>query len=349
MSRWCGQWAAACGRVAALASLGCTTGDGGAGYRLAAQTGVLRAVTATDTGFVAVGYDSQDALMLTSADAVTWTRETLPALANLSLSGEGSLFDVAAGNGIVVAVGSDAAGNGFLARRSPEGEWSVERTTGSYSHVIFGNGVFVSYGVVLANAASRDGLTWTPTSGGSSVAFDGENFVALDPLLPTTPAGGPLLLSDHYTTSADGFAWSDPQPTPHGLSRWDALARVGPQILGFAGSNDPLLHEAQVVGVAGQSLADLEMTKTSLADGGMSGIASDGARFVVAGSIPTLWTTSLPIGSSPWTSFDAGGRGFAIFGVAFGGGSYVAVGLRSSATTPFPAVLTSTDGITWKD
>jgi len=238
--------------------------------------------------------------------------------------------------------------DGFLARRSSDGEWSVERTAGVYSHVIFGNGVFLSSGV-FPNAVSRDGLNWTPTSGGSSVAFDGDHFVALGPPVPTTPASGPLLLTDNFTTSADGLAWSDPVPTPHGLWRWDALARVGPQILGFAGSTDPSLQKAQVVGAAGQSLADVEVTKTSLADAGMSGIASDGARFVVAGSFATLWTTSLPIGSSLWTSFDAGGRGVAIFDVAFGGVTFVAVGLRSSATTPSPAVLTSTDGIAWKD
>jgi len=346
MSRWCGRRGVACGLLAGFAVLGCTASDSGAGYQLAAQTGQLKAVTATDSGFVAVGYDSQDALVLTSADAARWTREALPGLANIDLP-EGFLFDVAAGNGIVVALGN-ASGNGFLARRSPQGEWSVERTAGTYSHVIFGNGVFVSVGD-LTNATSRDGLAWTPTSGGSSVGFDGDSFVALDPLLPPTSAAGPSILAEYNTTSADGFAWSDPVPTPHGLWQWDALARVGPQILGFARSTDPLLQEAQVVGTAGQSLADVEVTNTSLADTGMSGIASDGERFVVAGSIATLWTTSLPIGSSPWTSFDVGGRGFAISGVAFCGGTYVAVGLRSSATTPFPAVLTSTDGITWKD
>jgi len=347
MSIWRGLREAPWGLVVGFVVLGCTTGYGGAGYQLAAQSGQLKAVAATDNGFIAVGYDSHDALVLSSTDALTWTRETLPAFANLGVA-EGFLFDVAAGNGIVVAVGSDATANGVLARRSPEGEWSVERTVSAYSHVIFGNGVFVSSGVV-ANAASRDGLTWTPTAGGASVAFDGAHFIALDPFLPAASPGGPSLLAGYYTTSDDGFAWSDPLLTPHGLSRWDALTRVGPQVLGFAASTDPLLKEAQVVGTASQSLAELEVTKTALSEGGMSGIASDGVRFVVAASIATLWTTPLPIGSSPWTSFDAAGRDVAIAGIAFGGATYVAVGLRASATDPFPAVLTSTDGASWQD
>jgi len=348
MSMWC-EWQRVLGcLIAGLAVLGCTNGDDGAAYRLGAQAGQLKAVTATDSGFVAVGYDSHDALVLSSADAMTWTRVSLPAAGNVGLV-ESFLFDVAAGNGIVVAVGNDAAANGFLARRSPQGEWSVARTMSAYAHVIFGNGIFVSSGVV-ANAASRDGISWTPTAGGSSIAFDGDQFIALDPLLPATPGGQPSLLAGYYATSDDGFAWSDPLPTPHGLSRWDALARVGPQVLGFAGSTDPLLKEAQVAGTAGQSLADLEVTKTALTDGGMSGIASDGVRFVVVASIATLWTTSLPIGSSSlWTSFDAAGRGVAIAGIAFGSSTYVAVGLRASATDPFPAVLTSTDAVSWQD
>ena len=60
------------------------------------------------------------------------------------------------------------------------------------------------------------------------------------------------------------------------------------------------MRQAQVVGPAGQSLADVEVTKASIADAITAGVASDGERFAVAGSFATLWTTSLPVGSSPW-------------------------------------------------
>lgn len=128
-----------------------------------------KAITYGKNRFVAVG----TGLPIVSTNGLTWT----PA----STQPPSGLIDIAYGNGLFVAVGS----NGAICT-SPDGSiWTsrVSNTTNTLSGIAYGNGYFVAVGSGGGNVRrSVDGITWTgsgSTSGANtgSITFGNGQFV----------------------------------------------------------------------------------------------------------------------------------------------------------------------------
>ncbi len=116
--------------------------------------------------FVAVGFDwngsAWEGVVHTSSDGVLWQKSTaLPAVPELRA--------VAAGNGVLVAVGDDGA----IVRSTDKGlSWTrhdIPAFTTALTSVAFGDGVFLCAGG-LAVHSSGDGISWTDRSAGIGIS-----------------------------------------------------------------------------------------------------------------------------------------------------------------------------------
>lgn len=116
--------------------------------------------------FVAVGFDwngsDWEGVVHTSSDGVRWQKSTaLPAVPELRA--------VAAGNGLLVAVGDD----GVILRSADKGvSWTrhdIPAFTIPLTAVVFGDGVFLCAGG-LAIHSSGDGISWTDRSAGIGIS-----------------------------------------------------------------------------------------------------------------------------------------------------------------------------------
>ncbi len=180
--------------------------DGTNWVRHAAELNSLTSILYTNGLYVAVGgrlgdggLDSSQTVILTSSNALNWTRQN--AVTSNSLS------DVAWGHGLYATVGE----RGTVLASSNAIDWQLRPcpSTSTLYSVAFGNGRFVAVGATVPQAGvtwkytivtSEDGLTWTLNNasaypGLEAVAFGGGRFVAVG-------ASGLIL------TSADGLTWT---------------------------------------------------------------------------------------------------------------------------------------------
>jgi photosystem II stability/assembly factor-like uncharacterized protein len=151
---------------------------------------------------VGVGWDviAPSPVILTSQNGTTWTERAAP-------PGTESLYAVARGNGLYVAVGDE----GHVITSLNGINWTA-RTSGTSEQLlgVAWEGVFVAVGSNRTVLTSLDGTTWTPQTApagmGSflnAVAHDGREFVAV--------SSGQAIM-----TSPDGAAWTQ-QSVPDNL------------------------------------------------------------------------------------------------------------------------------------
>jgi hypothetical protein len=173
----------------------------------------------TGTRFIAVGqiYNTQFPLVMVSTDAVTWTQKT-----SVFPSTTGQWFDVDGMGGLIIAVGTNAAGttpwimtsaddgNTWTSRTpAPTTNWAangvaLDPTTTSPFSVVVGN----STTGVPRICTSPTGTTWTQRTGTPStginlycVAWNGTLFVAIGYDFSTGAI--PKIM-----TSPDGITWT---------------------------------------------------------------------------------------------------------------------------------------------
>ncbi len=268
-------------------------------------------VICVDGLFVAVGDFGK---ILTSPDGVNWTKRD---------SGTNvTLYAITYGKGLFVAVGSSGT---ILA--SPDGVvWTrrVPIVTPYLNDVVYGNGMFVAMGQNIF-LSSPDGLVWTNWTSvqGPGVldgAYGNGRFVAV---------GG---YSNVVYTSTDGLHWNQGATGVGGLGAvsWDGerFIAVGTGLI--ATSPDGLVWTKRVSG-GNYSLYDVGQ--------------GPGRRVAVGSSI-----LSSPDGNA-WTLHYSGTGYFALRGVAYGHGTFVAVGidgtsgnalfLQSDPLVPLPPVITN--------
>lgn len=161
------------------------------------NTTVLSGVIWTGSTFVAVGKTNRgesgiSAVLLTSRDGMTWTRQ---------LGTSDQLIDVARNGSLFVAVGSHQHQGVIFT--SPDAKiWteSTTRVSAPLSSVLWNGSLFVAVGLNGALFTSPDGMTWTrrrshTTRDLLSIAWNGSLFVVV---------GEGVIL-----TSADGVTWEE--------------------------------------------------------------------------------------------------------------------------------------------
>lgn len=305
--------------------------------------GVLNAVAATDTGWVAVGA-AQGPLVLISSNAQAWTAATVPAPL-------GSLTDVAFGNATIVAVGSGGDANSHVVTKPPAGAWQRHPLGTNNDQVLFGNGTFLTTaGVEPGAAASGDGLTWSP------VSISAEWFSFTDGLFLAWTPGSPPSTSG-FVTSANGTRWTTPALPTAPILSMGSLAVVGDQLLGFAtGSCGPSACRSSVLRLFGPAGTppDLLSARFMTSPDGDAGpppnptvIASSSTRAVVLSTPYELWLSGVPAGGTGWRASLLPG-GWVAKDVAYAHGTFVLVGFHSLDTGGTTVLIaTSSDGESW--
>jgi hypothetical protein len=347
---------AECGPDASTPPLDGGTPDGSGGDSGRHPTsGDLSAITATDTGWVAVGNSGGGPLVMTSETGLDWTVADVPGEA-------GSLTDVAFGSGTVVALGQNTS-VGQIVTKPAGGAWQTQPVSLYTLKVEYASGTFlVSAGVEPGARVSNDGVHWTSlanTADGPCClvgAVQGK-FVALGSW-PTADAGA---VGSSLRTSLDGVVWANPIPMVPPIGVMTDLAETGNQIFGIGvtvcltpfgpdgGDGGCVPPAGEVVLHSASSSAPLSELLYSPAPWGsapgMEGpnkiAASD--RRVIALSQWRFYGAALPLGSGNW---DLGTRdtAFSWSDISYAHGRFVVVGSHFGA----PIVMTSTDGLSWQ-
>jgi hypothetical protein len=273
-------------------------------------TANLQGVAGSGAVAVAVG---RSGTALWSGDAVDWAPAS-PALPPVH-----SLFDVAYGEGVFVAVGTDQEGlqTGGLVLTSADGmAWAPQAsaTTMGLMGVAYGDGAFVAVGNLGSLQVSPDGAAWSTVETGTTEHLDGVSFV-----------NGRFVATGHSGTilaSGDGAAWTamnvdagiQVNGIAHGAGLYVAVGHVvagggaariltSPDLVTWTDRSPvaPLASLRRVVYAAGVFVAAGSGVLTS-SDGitwsgqviasagpiGWGGVAWDGSRFLVAGNGGTI-------------------------------------------------------------
>jgi hypothetical protein len=237
----------------------------------------------------------------TSADAVTWSAQTIPGAA-----GSGAATAVVWTGSQFVAVGY--SGKGWT---SPDGVTWTARTlpAGNYTDVAWSGSILAAVGEDVV-ASSTDGITWTartyPTSGKwmQAVVWTGSQFVA-------------VTNNSAAATSPDGITWT--------------ARTLSGQFYGLAWTGSALA----AVGVGGATSSDgITWTARTMPAGTFVGVAWSGGVFAAVGN--AIAATS-PDGVT-WTSRTI--TGFQNT-VAWAGTQFVAGGSATGATSPDGITWTS--------
>jgi hypothetical protein len=309
--------------------------------------GLLNAVTATDSGWIAVGArkSAPGSFALTSTDGRAWRSEEVPP--------DCSFVDVAFGNGAIVAVGTGVRANSGIGVKPPNGPWQCQLFGTNLDQVIFGNSTFLAtYGVEPGAKVSMDGIQWTRSPIGASwFGFVDGKFAAFGYYGPPPQTMG-------FLTSTDGLSWSDPVAPTAPIYGIEVLADVGDETMGFGITCDtpdcpvdPPPPLVEIRGARGRPLSELEVTPSPISPLPFA-IASSATRVVVLSrnlrmsTQSFLSTTSVPVGSAPWSEVDIAARGWTLVDVAYAHGKFVAVGTRGLTES---VIVTSVDGISWEE
>ncbi len=337
---------------------------------------LLNDVTYGNGLFVAVGSSATNEdyisapTILTSPDGVTWTRRVVPMAAD-RLSG---LHGVVYGNGTFVAVGYYYTDDTFsilvpVALTSPDGVTWTRRTPPDRNQGLFGvgygNGTFVAVGCDRtirtwiyeepAIITSPDGVTWTsqtvpPQTGGeqlkgiSSVTYGSGLFVAAG---YNYNAGNTKSVPTIFT-SPNGVTWTQGTlPSQVGTLR---SVTYGNGIFVTVGGDTYYGFEA----VAFSSPDGVTWAQAVLPGhaGELSGVTYGNGIFVTVGHVNMGFTAPVPIFTSPdgvaWTRRTSASQNGSFSGITYGNDIFVVVGMSTFAYNP-PALLTSSDGITWTE
>jgi hypothetical protein len=186
-------------------------------------------------------------------------------------------------------------------------------TSTSLSGVVWSGSQYVAVGE-FAIATSPNGTTWTPPNQGvgesfTSVAWSGSQYVAVadDWPIATSPNGTTWTIQNSGTQVLFGVTWSKSQFVAVGLG--DILT-----------SPNGLTWTSQNSGTSQQTLRS---------------VVGDGSQFVAVGDNGTILTS--PNGAT-WTPQNSGTSN-SLWGVAWSGSQFVAVGTN--------VILTSPNGATW--
>lgn len=282
----------------------------------------VHAVTATGSGFVAVGDDSNGerrvAVAWTSADGIIWQRQPPSDLVVSSGSTAGVTVTDVAGSGPLIAVGGSVS---VQLWGSPDGRsWSrqdpPEDPTGS----------------AAASRAATDGRTILVSTGR---------------LWLRGPAGG-------WTEVG-----ADTSVFPRTARSYElyAMTRTGDQLIAFGRSGAELAQWTSPDGLRWERRPDAGGV---FATGSVSGLARTGSLIVAGGTardasghnLAAVWTSADD--GATWARAEAGNpawtvrRTTQIFGVGTGGPGVVAVGLSWDGVTIDAHAWSSSDGRTWR-
>ena len=189
--------------------------------------------------FVAVG---DLGTIVTSEDGITWTPQN-------SGDPDSTLFGIAYGNGIFVAVGFDYFLGTGTVLTSPDAVTWAPQTSGTTS-ALFGvgsaNGLFVAVGNNGTILTSLDGVTWTPQTS-NTVEF----------LSTVTFGSGKIVVvGDQGTivTSPDGLNWT-PQTSGTNSFLWGVASQMGQTVA--VGANGTILTSSDGTSWVGQNSGTL--------------------------------------------------------------------------------------------
>ena len=314
-----------------------------------AQYGGFYGVAYGNGTFAAVGHDLAPGgafFAITSPDGVTWT-------VNSSYAWIEVLHGFTYGKGMFVAVGEKGS-----VYTSTDGITWTQRFTGYASDTLYGvafNGTnrFVAVGHSYSSGSaiivtSSDGLNWVEStywdgaSGGVpvfyGVAYGNGTFVAVGWDRDVSPWTMAL-------TSPDGLTWTKQDPMVS-----------GPALLSVIYANNKFLAAGESAGLTSPD-GKTWTPRYSVSTADLNAVVYGNNTFVAAGSVPSVpnsTTSTATIMKSAdgttWTvpysySIPRNEYGGKVYGVAYGNGTYVAVGLNLSQG--FGSILSSTDGTTW--
>lgn len=307
------------------------------------QTWLFSRVAYLNGGFVAAGTDytgsfGRSSAVFTSADGITWAVKDLePRGASIysmsSLLYSGGQY-IAAGY-----VGVYTSSNGST--------WDKVFTgpqTNLNSCVVQGNGKFVIPGE-LGTISSSDGLTWPKSLGGDTSvdavtsgqgcgAFGAGVFVILN-------AGG-----EDIRWSADGASWTSAS-LPFAAT-YTGVAWTGSQFIGIGETSGTPVIISSADGKTWTNKGSISTSgaTVSLGDGFSGDLAYLNGKLVAWGTLNGNPFVASSSDAVTWTVSTAGlTPGLTLGSVAYGAGTYVAVGNDSNGGT---AVFTSTDASHWK-
>jgi hypothetical protein len=267
----------------------------------------LQSVAFANNRFVAVG---NTGLVLTSTDAATW---------HVAATLQGDLNAVAFGGGQWIAVG----GGGRIFTSPDAFNWTARSspTTQALVAVTFASSQYLACGAAGTLLTSPDGISWTARASGTTQLLNG--------IAGRTGAHVAVGDSNTLLRSSDGATW-----TPHVLTEPVADLRCAAI----------LNNQFVIVGNSGRVYTSPDgVTWTSRASSGPGGatyenVIYDGTQYIITtfggDIVPTANFTNRPL---LLTSFNPK---VPRFGIAFGAGVTVVVGLGGD-------IATSTDGRTW--
>lgn len=294
--------------------------------------GILNALCYGNSVWIGVG---KDGYIATSTDAVNWT--------DASSGVTNQLNAVAAGSGVFVAVGE-----GGVVARSPDGATWTSQTLGATIEmraVAYAAGQFVAVGFGGKIFTSGNGTTWSARSSGTFLSLNGVcycfgRFIAVGDggLVLSSPDGitwshAPMVLDKNllavaasptmvaavgeggvFQTSSDGLAWK----TSTGLGAPGAIWKV----VHYNGHYIAAMDGGVGLSTGGRSwqVKYLPTTYSVLAANGL---------IVAAGAIDGFSRATIEVSAdngANWWQTNVVLSGNPLNGLAFGNGTYVAVG-----------------------
>jgi hypothetical protein len=265
--------------------------------RFASLTNSLLGVVSGPDGFVAVGWPGT---ILTSTDGVDWTNRVSGT--NVTLRGVGY------GNGTFIAVG-----DGVVLTSTDGVTWSnrLSGANASLRDVAYGNGRFVAVGGSgRIRVSSDNGANWQAASSGSnyvltSVTYGQGRFVAVGSL-------------GIIHTSADGINWVTVRP-PAAANSWISSVAFGGGQFVAVGSSRTILTSPDGISWTRRTAPPgigFDLNDVIYANGSY---VCGGSGTLLNSSNGINWMTNVP----PTTSYY-------IYGLAFDGETFVAVGVNST-------------------
>ena len=339
-----------------------TSEDGGETWTksfIAVQSGGLYSLAWNGSLFVAGGYDSNDSgkitakILLTSSDGLTWT--------DRSNGSPGAGFDSMVWSG---TVGSAQASDRFVGFDgstfcyiSTDGmAWTKQLIKAGKlgaSHAVWNSQTrkIIAVGDAVSISSDSTGASWTQTplpTGATSLGF-----------VMCSPTEGCLAIS--YGVSYGSMYFAPPAGTPFAKVRdsipfdntLNAVTWSGTQFLAVGGTGYYESGAANPNPALVMSSQDgTKWTKAATVPKGVfKGVAWSGSTYAAVG-VSGLIATS-PNGTT-WTTHPAPTGKTQLNAVIWAGNQFVAVGGNDSYSSgpatgpPGPVVLTSADGITWK-
>lgn len=347
------------------------------------SSGGLNAITYAAGRFVIAGFHDRHAITLTSIDGTHWIES------NIDFVDSGlnrSVTSIAYGNGLFVAMCSDANLNGSSLTSMNGDSWvrSQFETQFRFEGMIYANGRFVAVGVYrndkgqfLGTAfSSLDGINWVKVYDGpeylNSVAHGNGRFVAVGQ-------------RNTALISSDGVNWTRSENTPRSFGGNDsfngiafakdhfvAVGVTGVDFYRYVGSvvtskdgyswtrtNSGTVWNLESIGFNGSSFLITGFTNLTSFDGtiwtvhgrdlpGNAHFACGNGRYVAAVGFGGQYQSGGQLYTSTnWTSWtQTTERGF-FQDITFGNGRFAAVDTRHDDSSGGTSIHISSDGITW--